>query len=215
MTASLDFEFLNTIKGFMDDDEALRLYDLSLAASRTGPVLEIGSYCGRSAAIIGSACKQNSGILFSIDHHAGSEEQQPGEQYFDPDLYDEKMLSINTFPLFRQTLSRAGLEDTVVPIVCTSKTAGRMWKTPLSMVFIDGGHSFEAAHTDFLTWAPHIIPGGFLVIHDIFFNPEEGGQPPRQVYEEALATGHYDALEMTNTLGVLRVNHGKHGRTRK
>lgn len=215
MTASLDFEFLNTIKGFMDDDEALRLYDLSLAASKTGPVLEIGSYCGRSAAIIGSACKQNSGILFSIDHHAGSEEQQPGEQYFDPDLYDEETLSVNTFPLFRQTLSRAGLEDTVVPIVCTSKTAGRMWKTPLSMVFIDGGHSFEAAHTDFLTWAPHIIPGGFLVIHDIFFNPREGGQPPRQVYEEALATGHYDALEMTKTLGVLRVNHGKHGRTRK
>lgn len=205
MTASLDFEFLNTIKGFMDDDEALRLYDLSLAASTTGPVLEIGSYCGRSAAIIGSACKQNSGILFSIDHHAGSEEQQPGEQYFDPDLYDEETLSVNTFPLFRQTLSRAGLEDTVVPIVCTSKTAGRMWKTPLSMVFIDGGHSFEAAHTDFLTWAPHIIPGGFLVIHDIFFNPREGGQPPRQVYEEALATGHYDALEMTKTLGVLQV----------
>lgn len=205
MTASLDFEFLNTIKGFMDDDEALRLYDLSLAASKTGPVLEIGSYCGRSAAIIGSACKQNSGILFSIDHHAGSEEQQPGEQYFDPDLYDEETLSVNTFPLFRQTLSRAGLEDTVVPIVCTSKTAGRMWKTPLSMVFIDGGHSFEAAHTDFLTWAPHIIPGGFLVIHDIFFNPREGGRPPRQVYEEALATGYYDTLEMTKTLGVLQV----------
>ncbi len=205
MTASLDFEFLNTIKGFMDDDEALRLYDLSLAASKTGPVLEIGSYCGRSAAIIGSACKQNSGILFSIDHHTGSEEQQPGEQYFDPDLYDEETLSVNTFPLFRQTLSLAGLEDTVVPIVCTSKTAGRMWKTPLSMVFIDGGHSFEAAHTDFLTWAPHIIPGGFLVIHDIFFNPREGGRPPRQVYEEALATGYYDTLEMTKTLGVLQV----------
>jgi predicted O-methyltransferase YrrM len=87
-----------------------------------------------------------------------------------------------------------------------------MWKTPLSMVFIDGGHSFEAAHTDFMTWAPHIMPGGFLVIHDIFFNPEDGGQPPRQVYEAALATGHYEALEMTKTLGVLRVNHG---RTRK
>ena len=205
MTLPLDFEFLNTIKGFMDDDEALRLHDLSLAASMTGPVLEIGSYCGRSAAIIGSACKQNNGILFSIDHHAGSEEQQPGEQYFDPDLYDAQTLSVNTFPIFRQTLSRAGLEETVVPIVCTSKTAGRMWRTPLSMVFIDGGHSFEAVHTDFLTWAPHIIPGGFLVIHDIFFNPEEGGHPPRQVYEEALATGHYDALEMTGTLGVLRV----------
>jgi predicted O-methyltransferase YrrM len=107
--------------------------------------------------------------------------------------------------LFRQTLSRAGLEETVVPIVSDSKTAGRMWKTPLAMVFIDGGHSFDAVHTDFLTWAPHIIPGGFLVIHDIFFNPQEGGQPPRQVYELAQATQSYDVLDMTKTLGVLRV----------
>lgn len=205
MIRPLDFEYLNTIKGFMDDDEALRLYDLALTASRVGPVLEIGSYCGRSAAIIGSACKQNNGILFSIDHHKGSEEQQPDEQYFDPDLYDEKISTINTFPFFRRTLSRAGLEDTVVPIVCASKTAGRMWKTPLSMVFIDGGHSFDAAYTDFLTWAPHILQGGFLVIHDIFFNPEEGGQAPRQVYESAQTTGIYEVLEMTKTLGVLRV----------
>ncbi|WP_320040969.1 class I SAM-dependent methyltransferase [uncultured Desulfobacter sp.] len=205
MTRPLDFEFLKTIKGFMADDEALRLYDLSLVASRIGPVLEIGSYCGRSAAIIGSACKQNNGVLFSIDHHEGSEEQQPGEEYFDADLYDKKTLTINTFPFFRQTLALAGLKDTVVPIVCASKIAGRMWKTPLSMVFIDGGHSFEAAQADFMTWAPHIIPGGFLVIHDIFFNPQEGGQPPRQVYEQAQATGCYDVLDMTKTLGVLRV----------
>jgi predicted O-methyltransferase YrrM len=205
VTRPLDFDFLNTIKGFMDNDEALRLYDLSLTASKMGPVLEIGSYCGRSAAIIGSACKQNNGILFSIDHHGGSEEQQPGEEYFDADLYDEKTSTINTFPFFRQTLVLAGLKDTVVPIVCASKIAGRMWKTPLSMVFIDGGHSFEAVHKDFFNWAPHLLPGGFLVIHDIFFNPEEGGQPPRQVYELAQATKRYDVLDMTKTLGVLRV----------
>jgi predicted O-methyltransferase YrrM len=205
VTRPLDFDFLNTIKGFMDNEEALRLYELSLTASKMGPMAEIGSYCGRSAAIIGSACKQNNGILFSIDHHEGSEEQQPGEGYFDADLYDEKTSTINTFPFFRQTLVLAGLKDTVVPIVCASKIAGRMWKTPLSMVFIDGGHSFEAVHKDFLTWAPHILPGGFLVIHDIFFNPEEGGQPPRQVYELAQATKRYDVLDMTKTLGVLRV----------
>ena len=205
MTPKLDFSFLNTIKGFMADHEALALYDLALEASAMGPVLEIGSYCGRSAAIIGAACKKNNSILFSVDHHTGSEEQQPDQEYFDPDLYDKDTKGVNTFPLFRKTLSRAGLEDTVVPIVSASHVAGRMWKTPLSMVFIDGGHTFEAAHTDFLTWSPHIIKDGLLVIHDIFFNPEEGGQAPRQVYEHAIATGLYETLEMTGTLGVLRV----------
>ncbi len=200
----IDFEFLNTIKGFMHDEEVERLFELSRLASVMGPLLEIGSYCGRSAAIIGQACKENTSVLYSIDHHRGSEEQQPGEEYFDPDLYDDRTDGVNTFPLFRETLKRAGLEETVVPIVSSSEVAGRMWQTGLSMVFIDGGHSFEAAHTDFITWSPHLISGGFLVIHDIFFNPEEGGQPPRQVYETALATGQYEELEMTKTLGVLR-----------
>ncbi|WDP89247.1 MAG: class I SAM-dependent methyltransferase [Desulfobacter sp.] len=200
----IDFQFLNTIKGFMHDEEVVRLYDVALEASAMGPLLEIGSYCGRSAAVIGQACRENSGILYSIDHHRGSEEQQPGEEYFDPDLYDGAVLGVNTLPLFRQTLERAGLEDTVVPIVSSSATAGRMWCTPLAMVFIDGGHSYEAARTDLTTWAPRLMPGGYLVIHDIFFNPEEGGQPPRQVYEEARASGLYEELEMTKTLGVLR-----------
>ncbi|MCG8635950.1 MAG: class I SAM-dependent methyltransferase [Desulfobacterales bacterium] len=200
----IDFAFLNTVKGFMHDEEVERLFALSREASAMGPLLEIGSYCGRSAAVIGQVCKENSSILYSIDHHRGSEEQQPGEEYFDPDLYDERTSGINTFPLFRETLKRAGLEETVVPIVSSSEAAGRMWQTGLSMVFIDGGHSFEAAHTDFITWSPHLIAGGFLVIHDIFLNPEEGGQAPRQVYEAALATGQYEELEMTRTLGVLR-----------
>ncbi len=200
----IDFEFLNTIKGFMHDEEVLRLFELARTASAMGPLLEIGSYCGRSAAIIGQACKENTSVLYSIDHHRGSEEQQPGEEYFDQDLYDDRTGGVNTLPLFRDTLKRAGLEETVVPIVSSSEVAGRMWQTGLAMVFIDGGHSFEAAHTDFLTWSPHLISGGFLVIHDIFFNPEEGGQPPRQVYETALATGQYEELEMTRTLGVLR-----------
>ncbi|MDD9300985.1 MAG: class I SAM-dependent methyltransferase [Desulfobacter sp.] len=200
----IDFQFLNTIKGFMDDQEVVRLFEISRQASAMGPLLEIGSYCGRSAAIIGQACKENKSILYSIDHHRGSEEQQPKEEYFDPDLYDKNTGGINTFPLFRQTLKQAGLEETVVPIVSTSAVAGRMWQTGLAMVFIDGGHSFEAAHTDFLTWSPHLMPGGFLVIHDIFFDPDKGGQPPRQVYEAAISTGRYEILEMTHTLGVLK-----------
>jgi predicted O-methyltransferase YrrM len=201
---TIDFDFWRSIKGFMDEEEAQRLYTLSLQAAETGPVLEIGSYCGKSAYIIGSACKEKQSILYSIDHHRGSEEQQPGEAYFDPDLFDPKSNAVNTFPFFRKTLDQAGLEDTVIPVVAASKAAGKMWQTPLSMVFIDGGHSFEAAYADYLTWACHIKSNGFLVIHDIFFDPEQGGEAPRKVYEAALSSNDYEPLEMTNTLGVLK-----------
>jgi len=201
---TIDLDFWRSIKGFMDEEEAMRLYSLSLQAAQTGPVLEIGSYCGKSAYIIGSAAKEKNSILYSIDHHHGSEEQQPGEAYFDPDLFDATSKAVNTFPFFRKTLAQSGLEDVVIPVVAFSQAAGKMWQTPLSMVFIDGGHSFEASYADYLTWACHIKSNGFLVIHDIFFDPEKGGEAPRKVYEAALFSNDYEALEMTNTLGVLK-----------
>ncbi len=200
----IDFDLLKSIKGFMDDDEALQLYNIALQASENGPILEIGSYCGKSAYIIGSACQQKDSILFSIDHHKGSEEQQKGEEYFDPDLFDSTLSRVNTFPFFQQTIIRTNLENIIVPIVADSNMAGKMWKTPVSMLFIDGGHSFETVYEDFLTWACHIQPRGFLVMHDIFFNPEKGGQAPRKVYEIAIASGDYEELEMIKTLGVLK-----------
>ncbi len=188
----------------MADEEMSRLHDLAQAAAAMGPILEIGSYCGLSSVIIGWACRQLNSTLFSIDHHTGSEEQQPGEPYFDPDLYDKTAGRINTLPFFLRTIETAGLTDYVVPMVCTSAVAGKTWCTPLPMVFIDGGHSFDTVYQDFLIWSPHIMADGLLVFHDIFMDPSEGGQAPRQVYEIALQTGDYLELPMTRTLGVLQ-----------
>ncbi len=200
----IDLDVFHSIKGFMDETEALRLYQEALAASHTGhPVLEIGSYCGKSAYVIGMACGKNDSVLFSIDHHRGSEEQQKGQEFFDPHLYDPIHDRIDTFPFFQRTIEEHGLADVVIPVVAASSIAAKKWKTPLSMVFIDGGHSLEAVETDFLSWNRHIIPGGLLVMHDIFFDPSQGGQAPRQVYEKALATGAFFERKMTKTLGVL------------
>ncbi|MGM0787027.1 MAG: class I SAM-dependent methyltransferase [Thermodesulfobacteriota bacterium] len=195
---------IESARGFLDPDEGGRLYELALDASALGPCLEVGSYCGRSALYLGTGCSKNNGVLFSIDHHRGSEDQQPGEGYFDPEAWDPSAGRVDTLPLFRKTLEKAGLEQTVVPMVCTSQAAARMWATPLSLVFIDGGHTFEAAFADYCAWATHVMPSGYLVIHDIFKNPEQGGQAPYQIYRMALASGLFAELPMTKTLGVLR-----------
>jgi predicted O-methyltransferase YrrM len=195
---------LDNVKGFMDEEEGSRLHALALEASRLGPCLEIGSYCGKSTLHLGWACRKNRAILFSVDHHRGSEEQQPGEEYYDPDLFDPESGRIDTFRHFRKALKKAGLEDTVVPLVCRSEIAARAWATPLSLVFIDGGHSIEAAYTDYNCWAGHIIPKGYLVIHDIFEDPREGGQAPYHVYRMAAASGLFRELDRTKTLGVLQ-----------
>jgi predicted O-methyltransferase YrrM len=197
-------ELLRDVKGFLDEAEGRALYEIAREASRLGPCLEIGSYCGKSALYLGTACKKNNGILYSIDHHRGSEEQQPGEEYFDPELFDPQTGRVDTFREFRKTLEKAGLEDTVVSIVCRSHIAARQWATPLSLVFIDGGHAFETAITDYNSWTGHIMPDGYLLIHDIFTDPEKGGQAPYEIYKLGLASGLFRELPMIKTLGVLQ-----------
>lgn len=191
-------------RGFMAEEEAVRLYELAKEVSGRGPCLEIGSYCGRSAAYLGVGCKVNGGILFSVDHHEGSEEQQPGQEYFDPELLNTSTGRLDTFPAFMETIRNLSLEDTVVPVVSRSAVVARLWATPLSLIFIDGGHTFDAAFIDYSVWVSHLMPGGYLVIHDIFPNPSKGGQAPRCIYSMAVESGLFEELPMTETLGVLR-----------
>jgi predicted O-methyltransferase YrrM len=201
---NIDPHLLETTPGFLDPEEGRRLYDLARDAAAIGPCLEIGSYCGLSTLYLGAACREQAGVLFSVDHHGGSEEQQPGEEYFDPALFDERAGRVDTFPVFRRTLAAAGLTETVVPLVCSSRLAARAWATPLSLVFIDGGHAPETVFDDYCAWTAHLRPGGLLLIHDLFDRPEEGGQGPFRVYTLARESGLFDALPRAGTLGVLR-----------
>jgi predicted O-methyltransferase YrrM len=204
MKTRLPLKLIRQVKGFMDEEEGLFLYNTAREASRRGPCLEIGSYCGKSAIYLGLGCREHGEVLFSIDHHRGSEEQQPGQEYFDPELADPETGGINTFPLFQRTIQQAGLEDTVVPMVCSSALAARSWATPLSLVFIDGGHAWETVYTDYLCWAGHLMPGGYLLIHDLFEDPALGGQAPFRAYQLALASGLFVERPRVKTLGVLK-----------
>lgn len=203
MTITLPID-IDQVKGFLAEDEAQALYEQALNMSARGPILEIGSYCGKSTIYIGTACKQSNGILFALDHHRGSEEHQLGEEYHDGDLYDASIGLMDSFKEFRRNIRAAKLEETVVPIVASSALAARSWNTSLSMVFIDGGHSMEAAMADYRSWAGHIIPGGVLAIHDLFPAPNEGGQAPITIYRLAIASGLFEEIEVVNTLGLLR-----------
>ncbi|RYY02920.1 MAG: class I SAM-dependent methyltransferase [Gammaproteobacteria bacterium] len=195
---------INSVKGFLDEDEGAALYQHALTAAKNGPLLEVGSYCGKSSVYLGAACKRSESILFAVDHHRGSEEHQLGEEYHDPELFDARFAKMDSFPQFRHTLSRANLEDVVVPIVAPSLIAARFWSTPLALVFIDGGHSMEAALTDYRSWAGHVMRGGFLIIHDVFPNPDDGGRPPFEIWKLAQESGLFKALPLVKSLGVLK-----------
>lgn len=191
-------------KGFMPTDEGLVLYETALAYAPLGPVLEIGTYCGKSTVFLGAAVQQVGGVVITVDHHHGSEEHQVGWEYHDPSLVNPTTGKLDTLGAFRETMAAADLEDYVIAIVGHSAAVARLWNTPLGMVFIDGSHTEEAAQADYTGWSPHVCVGGALVIHDVFPNPADGGRPPYHIYRRALESGEFVEERAHGSLRVLR-----------
>ena len=188
----------------MDPEEGECLNRIALKASKKGPIVEIGSYCGKSSIYIGEACKKNNSLLYAIDHHTGSEENQIGWEYHDKELFDSETGKINTVPEFRKNIRNFDLENFVIPIVSDSILVAKFWTINLSMVFIDGGHSEKAAFNDFNNWSEKIMKDGFLAIHDVFPNPKDGGRPPYEVYMSALNSGNFEDYETVKSLKILK-----------
>ncbi|TDT41301.1 putative O-methyltransferase YrrM [Streptomyces sp. BK208] len=194
-------------KGFMPAHEGRALYAAAVEAGGLGlPLLEVGTYCGRSTVLLADAARRAGVTALTVDHHRGSEEQQPGWDYHDPETVDPELGVMDTLPAFRRTLHRAGLEEHVVALVGRSPQVAAVWNAPLGLVFVDGGHTDEHANADYEGWAPHVADGGLLVIHDVFPDPadEFTGQAPYRVYLRALASGAFTEVSATDSLRVLR-----------
>ncbi|MDJ1133398.1 class I SAM-dependent methyltransferase [Streptomyces iconiensis] len=192
-------------KGFMPLEEGLALYAAATEAATLGlPLLEVGTYCGRSTILLADAARRAGVTALTLDHHRGSEEQQPGWEYHDASLVDPGTGRMDTLPTFRRTLHAAGLEEYVVALVGRSPQVAALWNTPLSLVFIDGGHTEEHAAADYEGWTPHLAPGGLLLIHDVFPDPADGGQAPHHIHQRALASGTFTELPPTKSLRILR-----------
>lgn len=190
-------------KGFMPLDEGDFLYELGVAALSVGPGMEIGTYCGKSSIYLGAAARAAGSTFYTVDHHRGSEENQAGWEHHDASVVDTEFGLMDTLPTFRKTIARAGLEDEVIAVVGRSTTVARHWRTPVALLFIDGGHAEVHAQNDYSGFAHWIQPGGALVIHDVFERPEEGGQAPFHVWQRAVASGAFTPGRAVGSMRVL------------
>jgi predicted O-methyltransferase YrrM len=195
-------------KGFMPPDEGDALFEAAVQAGSALPglpFLEVGSYCGRSTVWLGAAARECATVLFAVDHHRGSEENQAGWEHHDTSVVDPRVGKMDTLPFFRATIHDAGLEDVVVAVVGQSPLVAATLATPLAFLFIDGGHGVEPARLDYEGWTPHVAMGGTLAIHDVFPDPADGGRPPyEQIFVPALESGRFRLVSATGSLRVLQ-----------
>ena len=194
-------------KGFMPADEGDALFAAAVDAGHDCPglaFLEVGSYCGRSTIWLGGAAQACSTVVFAVDHHRGSEENQAGWEHHDPTVVDPRINRMDTLPLFRAAVHDAGVEDFVIAVVGQSPHVATYWRSPLALLFIDGGHGVETARADYEGWTPHVAIGGTLAIHDVFPDPACGGRPPyEQIFLPALASGRFVLRSETGSLRIL------------
>lgn len=191
-------------RGFMPPDEGLALWEAARSVAAAGPFLEIGSYCGKSAIYLGAAARDLGRLLFCVDHHRGSEENQSGWEWHEPDLVDPDIGMIDTLPTFRRAVYEAGLEPHVVAVVGDSPRVAANWSTPVALLFIDGGHGIEPARRDYQEWTPHVASAGLLLIHDVFPDPADGGRPPfEEIYLPALESGRFRERRAVGSLRIL------------
>ena len=195
---------IDNLKGFMPKHEGIALTKWSEKFSSIGPIMEIGSYCGKSAIYLSKGAILNDQLVYTIDHHFGSEEHQIKEEYFDSEIFDYKNQRVNTLPLLIKNINKIQVKN-IVPIVSNSVDIASKWNTKLGMVFIDGGHSFKAANNDYVNWSTKIKKNGALVIHDIFENPDQGGQAPFEIFQKALKN-NFEVYERVDTLACLIKN---------
>ena len=196
-------EKFDSIKGFLDLNEGIALYEEVKRVSENNFCVEIGSYCGKSTCFIGQACKENKSKLITIDHHKGSEEQQLGELYFDAEVYDEKLGRVNTLPLLEKNLVKFDLEDIVKPLVMDSISASKIVENNADLIFIDGSHTFESAESDYELWKNKIKKGGTLAIHDVYDSEDEGGQAPNKIFKQSLNEG-FNFMKRVKSLVLLQ-----------
>ena len=200
-----DLNKFDSIKGFLAHEEGLFLYELTKKYCLKNFAVEVGSYCGKSACYIGQACKENKTYLMTIDHHRGSEEQQYGEEYFDPDEYNYDKEIVDTLPTLLKNIQKFRFDKVILPVVNSSELASKEIENNIDLVFIDGSHTFESARKDYVSWKNKIRIGGILAIHDVYDSEVEGGQAPKEIYEKALSENFKLLKRVKSLVALLRI----------
>jgi len=142
-----------TVYGWFNPNEGKLIYDL--ASKCMNPIVEIGTYQGRSTTYFGFGSKTGNHVpVYTIDPHVFRASNID---------HDNK---VGVFNAFKGNMRRFELFDVVMPIITTSDFASRILDVNPELILIDGDHTYAGVKLDFDCWYPKLLPNGTMVMHD-------------------------------------------------
>lgn len=190
------YRHANTIPGMCDDDKLRALIEV-FRHSPAGDIVEIGSWWGKSAYILAHLAQAHGvGALLCVDPWSDAHLVQ-GESLVDRS--SAQVSAQDAFEIFQMNL-RPYLGLGLNYIRATSIEAARQYTpglvidTPgfgktqcqgrISVLHIDGNHSFAAVQADVVAWAGKVVAGGWVVLDDYVWPYGDG---PKRVGDALLA----------------------------
>ena len=170
------------VPGFLLEDEARFLGMMAACAPRDGVIVEIGSFKGKSAVMLGKLAERyGMGPIVAIDpHNFNNAELEEHRSAPGATSYDE----------FLSNIESSGVAAHIEVHRDFSTEVAKSWNRPIRMLWIDGDHSYKGARADFDAFMPHMVPGGFVALHDAL---HEFSGPIRVFVENILQSNRFGA----------------------
>ena len=147
------------VEGWLTGAQAARLR-AAAARVRSGTVVEIGSFRGRSTIVLALAAAP--GVeLVAIDPHAGSDR---GPQ----EIGADRARGEADHAAFTANLAAAGVAGRVRHVRRESAAALDAVAGPVALLYVDGAHRFGPARADLAGWGARVPAGGRMLVHDAF-----------------------------------------------
>jgi predicted O-methyltransferase YrrM len=125
-----------------------------------GPIVEIGSFRGRSTIVLRRAAAPEVEVV-AIDPHGGGDR---GPRQLTPDA----ALGEDDHEAFHANLRRAGVDDDVRHVRRMSQDALGEVEGQIALLYVDGAHRYGPARADIERWGDRVAPGGTMLVHDAY-----------------------------------------------
>jgi hypothetical protein len=201
----LSWDELRSVESAVSERECLALYTAATIASKVGPIVEIGTYKGRSALVLGSALKASASShkLYTVDRFVPFVDDSALKE----GAHQPEEVRPSSKQEVEQLVAKHGLDRHIIVCECSSHEAANKFQYVssyyVSMLFIDGSHDEASVMLDYTSWRYVLDKNAIIAWHDYYDLGARGGRfdGVHRTVEKLLSKGEIRRLDIPGLSG--------------